>query len=75
MCDEDVDNFLAALKVVTDLFVTSKTIKKLFTPLYVDDNILYLDANTGNDTFCCNEMHCMKNNICVKTLKVNIIFS
>ena len=40
MCDEDVDNFLTALKVVTDWFVTSKTIKKLFSPLYVDDNIL-----------------------------------
>ena len=73
MCDEDVDDCLVALKVVTDWFVTSKAIKKLFTPLYVIDNILYFDTNSGNATFCCNEMHCMKNNIFVKML--NVIFA
>ena len=28
MCDEAVDNFLAALKLIADWFVTSKMIKR-----------------------------------------------
>ena len=41
MCDEAVDDSLAALKFIPDYFVTHK-IKKLHTVLYTDDNILYL---------------------------------
>ena len=41
MCDKAVDDCLTALKFVHDWFVTSKTIKKLFTDLYTDENILY----------------------------------
>ena len=41
MCDETVDDSLAALKFIPDYFVTRK-IKKLHTVLYTDDNILYL---------------------------------
>ena len=33
MCDKGVDDFLAALKFVSSWFVTSKTIKILFTAL------------------------------------------
>ena len=33
MCDEAVDDSLAALKLIPDWFVTSKMIKKLFTIL------------------------------------------
>ena len=40
MCDEVVDDCLAALKFTPDLFVMSKMIKKLLTTLYADDNIL-----------------------------------
>ena len=36
MCDKAVDDSLGALKLIPDWFVTSKTIKKLFTSLYVD---------------------------------------
>ena len=46
ICDKAVDNFLQALKLVTDWFVTSKIIKKL-----ADDNILFLDENSGNVIF------------------------
>ena len=46
ICDKAVDNFLQALKLVTDWFVTRKIIKKL-----ADDNILFLDENSGNVTF------------------------
>ena len=37
MCDEAVDDCLAALKFVSDWYVTSKIIKKLYTALYGDD--------------------------------------
>ena len=43
MCDEAVDDSLAALKSIPDWFVTSKMIKKLFTALYADENILYFN--------------------------------
>ena len=42
MCDEAVEDSLATLKHIPDWFVTSKMIKKLFTALYADENILYL---------------------------------
>ena len=40
MCDKAVDSCLTALKFVPDWFVGSKMIKKLFTALYVDENVL-----------------------------------
>ena len=40
MCDEAVDDCLAAPKFTPDWFVMSKMIKKLLTTLYADDNIL-----------------------------------
>ena len=51
MCDEAVHACLAALEFVRDWFVTSKTIKKLFTALYADDNILYFNEDSGNPYF------------------------
>ena len=47
MCNKAVDNSLAVLKLVHDWFLTSKTIKKPFTALYVDENILYFDEDSG----------------------------
>ena len=41
MCDETVNDSLTALKHILYWFVTSKMIKKLFTALYADENILY----------------------------------
>ena len=40
MCDEAVDDSLAALKFIPDWFVTSKIIKKLYTAIYADDGLL-----------------------------------
>ena len=40
MCDEAADDSLAAFKLIPDWFGTSKMIKKLFTALYADENIL-----------------------------------
>ena len=51
MCDRGVDDCLAALKLFPDWFVTRKMIKKLFTALYADENILYINKNSGNVHF------------------------
>ena len=51
MCDEAADACLAALEFARDWFVTSKMIKKLFTALYADDNILYFNEDSGNPYF------------------------
>ena len=56
MCDEAVDDSLAALKLVPDRFVKSKMIKKLFTALYADGNVLYFNEDFGNVVFNCNGM-------------------
>ena len=41
MCDEAVDNRLAALKFILDWFVTSKMPEKLDTALHANDDILF----------------------------------
>ena len=56
MCDEVVDDSISTLKVTPDWFVTSKMIKKLYTALYADENILYFNEDFGNLVFSCNEM-------------------
>ena len=56
MCGEPVVDCLTALKVFPDWFITSKMIKKLFTILYIDDNILCFNEDSGNVVFSCNEM-------------------
>ena len=40
MCDEAVDDCLAALTFIPEWFCTSKMIKKHFTALYADGNII-----------------------------------
>ena len=47
---------MAALKFVPDWFATSKIIKKLFTALCTDENILYFNKDSRNVVFICNEM-------------------
>ena len=56
ICHEAAGNSLAALKLIPDFFVTSKMIKKHFTDLYADDNILYFNEDSGNVVFSGNEM-------------------
>ena len=41
LCDEAVDDSIATWKLIPNWFVTCKMIKKLFTALYADENILY----------------------------------
>ena len=47
MCDKAVDDFLPILNFVLNLFVGSRVIKKVFTALYADENILYVDEGFG----------------------------
>ena len=44
------------MKLFLDWFVKIKTIKKLYTALYADNNILYFNEDSGNVIFSCNEM-------------------
>ena len=53
MCDKAVHDFLPVLKFVPDWFVTSKMIHRA---LFVDDDILFFDEDSGNVTFSSNEM-------------------
>ena len=56
MCDEAVDDSLAALKLFPDWFVSSKIIKTLFTALYANENILYFNKGSGDAVFNCSGM-------------------
>ena len=53
MCDEAIDDSLAALKPIPYWFVTSKMIKQHYTALYADDVLLSFNEDA---TLCCNEM-------------------
>ena len=55
MCNEAVDGSVPTLNFVPEWFVTSKMIKKLFIALYVDENVLYFDEDSGNVVFNCSE--------------------
>ena len=63
MCDEVVDDSLAALKLIPYWFVTNKMIKNLYTSLYADENILYFNEDSGDDMFCCDEMGILSVNL------------
>ena len=56
MCVEAVDDFLAALNLIPDRFVTSTSIEKLYTALYADQNILCFNEDSGDAVFFYNEM-------------------
>ena len=43
------------MKLIPDWFVTSKMIKKRFTALCADENILYFNEDSGDAVFNCNE--------------------
>ena len=55
ICDKAVNDFLPALKLVPDWFVTSKMVKKLHNPLFTDDDILFFKRDSANVTFSSDE--------------------
>ena len=56
MCDETVNDSLTALKLIPYWFVISKMIKKLFTALCADENILYCNEDSTDAVFHSKEM-------------------
>ena len=50
------DEALAALKLIPAWFVTSKLIEKRYTVLHADDGLVFIDEDSGDVTFCCNEV-------------------
>ena len=56
MCDGAVDDSLATLKLIPDQFLTSKMIKKNFIALYANENMLYVNEDSGTVVFNCNGM-------------------
>ena len=56
MCEEVVDDSLAASNLIRDWFVTSKIIKEVYTAIYADQNILCFNEDSGNIVLPCNEM-------------------
>ena len=71
MCDEAADDSLAALKFVPDCFFTSNMIIKLYTALYAGDGLLFFDEDSGNITFCYNEMGILSVNLNIINLDNN----
>ena len=51
ICDEAVDESLAALKLIPDWFVKSRLIKELYNALCTDGNILYFNEGPDNVVF------------------------
>ena len=60
MCDEAVDDSIAALKL--DLLQV-KWLKKLNTAFYTDDGLLLVDGDSGIVNFCWNEMGILSVNL------------
>ena len=56
MSGKAVDDSQASLKLIADCFLTSKMIKKRYTALYPDDNLIYFNGNCDDVVFSCNEM-------------------
>ena len=50
MCDNADDDSLALLKLIADWFLAIKMFKKLFTALYGDENIFYVNEDSINDS-------------------------
>ena len=56
MCDEGVNDFLAALRLIPNWFVARKMIKNRYIALYAYDNIIYFNESSGYVWYFCNEM-------------------
>ena len=63
MCDGAVDDSLATLKLIPDQFLTSKMIKKNFIALYANENMLYVNEDSGTVVFNCNGMNILNINL------------
>ena len=60
MCNEDVDDFMAALKFVSDWFVASKMLEKFHDALLARDDILFFDEDFSKVPFFANKMSILR---------------
>ena len=56
MCDEIIGDSVTSLELIPDWYVTSKMIKKLYTALYADDNMIYFNETSIDVVFSSNEI-------------------
>ena len=63
MCGKAVDDFWPLLKFVRHWLVTSKTTKKNYNALLADDDLSFLDEDSGNVSFLSDEMGFLSGNI------------
>ena len=56
MCDKAVNDFLPALKFVSDQFVTSKMIKKLGDILFANDDVVFINEDSNNAPLFCGQI-------------------
>ena len=68
ICDKAIDDFLRALNFFTNLLATSKVFRKILYALFVDDDILCFDKDSGNVTFSSDEI----GNISVDLNNINL---
>ena len=57
MCDEAVDDCLAALKFNPDRFVTSKMFEKIDNTSHANDDIFFYNEDFDKVTFIANQRH------------------
>ena len=57
MCDEAVDDCPAALKFVSDKFVTNKVLEKFDNALHANDDILFYNEDFDKVTLTANNRH------------------
>ena len=57
MCDQAVDDCLAALKFIRDWFVTTIMLEKYHYTLLVDDDTLFSNKDHNKVTFVSNESY------------------
>ena len=56
MCDEAVDDCLAVLTFISDLFVTGKMLEKFHNVLLDNDDILFLNQDLNKATIFAKKM-------------------
>ena len=56
MCKKAVNIFYAFLPALHEWFVRSKMIKTFHNALFIDNDILFYDQDSGNVTFSSDEM-------------------
>ena len=63
MCDEAVNNCLAALKFIPDWFLISKMLEKLVNALHANNDKLFYNKDFDKVTFIAHQIHILAVNL------------